>query len=196
MVMRNRDHGMAIATVPAEIYGVISGNRNRRITIARSTAGHGMDCPSKAVIAGGDHRRISTAAILVGDISCAIGSNFDVPVQAAAIDQAVNRHRRTIGESAVQADGAGSDNYILRAVINGVLVSHRRRQPRNHTGCERTAADCLMIYSGRNSAADCTRVTCAVIVSEGRKTARTGKLRYKRAARGGVSEHNGIKRQE
>jgi hypothetical protein len=155
-----------------------------------------MDGPGKAVVAGRNHRGVSGSAILVGNIGSSVRAHFDVAVQAAAISQSINWHRGTIGKATVQADGAGRINDALRAVINGMLISNRRREPGNQAGCERPAADCLMIDSGRNSAAYRRRVACAVIVTERGKATRTGKLRDKGSASGGVSEHDGIERDE
>ena len=113
MIMRHSDHGMAVSAVPAEIDSIVSRNSNRRIAIARSAARNRVDSPGKTVIAGGDYRGISAAATLIGNICSPVGANFDMPVKTATIGQCVNGHGRAVGESAVQADGAGSVNHIL-----------------------------------------------------------------------------------
>src|SRR6266571_6589516 len=185
---------MAVAAVPAEIHGIIRRHGNRWIAIARGAARYGMDCPGEAVIAGRNHRSISVAAIFVGNIGGAIGPNFYMSMEAAAIRQGIDRHSGAVSEAAVQADSAGGVNHILRAVINGVLISDRRGQLRNQAGSERATANCLMIDSRRNTATHSGRVACSVIVSEGRKTARTCKLRYEGTASGGISKHDWVKR--
>ena len=124
-----------------------------------------MDCPGEAVVSGRYHRGISAAAILVGNIRSAIRPNFDVPVQAAAIGQSIDGHGRAVSKAAVQADGAGSINHILRAVINCVLISNRWRQLRHNAGSERAAADCLMIDPSGGAASHGGRVAGAVIIS-------------------------------
>ena len=123
-----------------------------------------MDCPGETVIAGRDNRGVSVAAIFVGNIGGAVGTNFDMPMEAAAIGQTVDRHSGTVSEAAVQADGARGVNHILRAVINCVLISDRWRQLRHQAGSERAAADRLMIDSSRGAASHRRRVTGAVIV--------------------------------
>src|SRR5438270_11417608 len=125
-----------------------------------------MDGPCSAIVSGGDHRGISAAAVLVGNIRGAIGANFDVSVQAAAVGQRVNRHGGAISKAAVQADSAGGVNHILGAVIDGVLISNGWRQLRYQAGSERAAADRLMIDSSRSAASHRGRVAGTVIITE------------------------------
>src|ERR1041385_1277025 len=125
-----------------------------------------MHCPGKTVIAGRHHRGISAAAILIGNIRGAVGPNFDVTMEAAAISKRVNRHSGAVSESAVQTDGARSVNHTLRAVINRVLISNRRRQLWNQAGSERPATNCLVVNAGRNAASYSGRIAGSIIISK------------------------------
>ena len=84
---------------------------------------------------------------LLGTYAVPSGPTLMCPCRPPQSAKRVNRHGRAISKAAVQADGAGSINHILRAVINGVLISNGRRQLWNQAGSERAAANGLMIDS-------------------------------------------------
>src|SRR5438270_785604 len=81
-----------------------------------------MDGPCSAIVSGGNHRGISAAAVLVGNIRAAVGVNFDVSVQAAAVGQRVNRHCGAGSKAAVQSCSEGS----LKEDLAGIPVDADR----------------------------------------------------------------------
>src|SRR5437588_8171853 len=184
MIVRDGDHGMSIAAVPAKIHGIVRSYPDGWIAITRGAAGHSVDGPGGSVIAGRDRRHVTVATVLVGNIGGAVRADFDMSMQAAAIEQAIDRDCGTVAEAAVQADGTRGIDYILRAVIDGVLIAHGRRQLWNQAGSKGAAADRLMVNARGYAAAGGGGIACAVIVSECRQAARSRELRDKGPAGG------------
>src|SRR6478672_11826624 len=50
VIVRNRHHGMTVAAVPAEIYGVVCAYSDRGIAIAGRAAGNSVDGPCSAIV--------------------------------------------------------------------------------------------------------------------------------------------------
>lgn len=55
---------------------------------------------------------IAASAVFIGNVSRAIRTNFDVAMQAAAIEQTVDEHGNAEAQTAVQADGVGSVHNV------------------------------------------------------------------------------------
>ena len=92
-----------------------------RVGVTGRGAGHVGDRPGGAVV-GGDDRGLVRAAALVGEVGGAVGSDLDVPVQTAAVEQAVRRDAGAERGAAVTGDRAEGGRDVLAAVVDGVRV--------------------------------------------------------------------------
>src|SRR5882724_12352204 len=89
-IMRDRDLGMAVRVYVAEINGVALAGGNRRIAAGADGGAvwHGAYDPGQTIVRGNGDAGTAGAgcvlAIFIGDVSCAIGRNANVSMQAAA----------------------------------------------------------------------------------------------------------------
>ena len=123
----------------------------RRIVTRSDRAGNGiasailnrMDCPGYSIILRYDHR-LRITALPVWNIDCSVDRrDLHVTMQATTGCQVVDRHRWSVGRSAVIAPRAQGRRDVLRAVIDRVLISRWRRW--DQWRVIPTTADCLVV---------------------------------------------------
>src|SRR5436853_1485367 len=95
MVAGDSHHRMTIAIVPCEIYGVVGAYSHGRIAVGWRTARYGMYGPGQPVVHR-DNDGLGPATVFVGNISCAIGTDLDVAMQAGTRRQSIDGYRRTV----------------------------------------------------------------------------------------------------
>src|SRR6266436_3544031 len=83
-------------------------------------------------------------------------------MQTIAVGPGKDWHRRPEGCAAVHAQRTDSVSDVLRAVIDGVLISNSSRERRR----EWAAADCLVIDARNNSGSLAHAKRSAIIVSD------------------------------
>src|SRR5258708_23506728 len=120
-IMRDRDLGMAVRVYVAEINRVVLARGNRRI--AAGTDGgaiwHGAYDPGQTIVRGDGNAWTAGAgcvlAIFIGDVSCAVGRNANVSIQAAASSGS----HRTVNS----VDGGEGVNGDARAKRQAAVVA-------------------------------------------------------------------------